>query len=247
MTTFKIRDRRGNHRFFVDNIFLRGGWGATLGPYAIAVYNALALHADADEQSGYPSYATIAKLTGMSRQQAIREVAKLEEYHIIQKEPRYDDDGSLSSNDYVLLSPAEWLPVDPPSDSQLLPLVTHSYYPSDSQLPKQDSSNKTQIEVGPFTQKLLSICCLDFNRLTKRQSNNLTESLDILVNKIKATEQDLDSFAQFWEQSWRNGPPSLLQIPETWGEFEQWKINPNGKDKQGLAFKAEDEIGGFYA
>lgn len=226
MTTIKIRDRRGNNRFFIDNIFLRGGWGATLGPHCIAVYNAIALHADADEQSGYPSYATIARLTGMSERQAMREIAKLEEYKIIQKEPRTKEDGGQSSNDYTLLSPDQWLPVAPPYDSQSPPPMTHSHPPYDSQSPKQDSSNKTQSNLGPLAQKLLLICLVKFTTMTKKQKQQLAEVLDILT-KQGITPAQLGEFDKFWRQSWRKGsPPTLLQVPELWGEFEQWQSNP---------------------
>lgn len=153
---FKIRDRRGNNRFFVDNAILRGGWGARIGPYAIAVYNALAMHVDADEQSGYPSIAKIADLTGMSDRQVQRSIARLEGWNIICKEARFTDitRKEQTSNEYTLLSVDEWIPVTsasilnhfplPPGDSQSPPPVTHSHPPGDSQSPKQDPSDKTQ-------------------------------------------------------------------------------------------------------
>ena len=63
----QIRDARGSKRYFIDNVFLRGGWGAAVGPYGIAIYDAIALHADGESQDGWPSYSTLAKITGMSR------------------------------------------------------------------------------------------------------------------------------------------------------------------------------------
>jgi len=241
---FKIRDRRGNNRFFVDNALLRGGWGARIGPFAIAVYNALAMHVDADEQSGYPSVANIADLTGMSDRQVQRSIARLEGWNIICKEARFTDIDrkEQTSNEYTLLSVDEWIPVTsvsilddqpiPPGDSQSPPPVTHSHPPGDSQSPKQDTSNKTQSKLGPLAQKLLIICLVKFETMTRKQKQHLAEAIDILT-KRGVTESQLTQFDLFWQQSWRKGsPPTLLQVPELWGEFEQWQsthTNGNGK------------------
>lgn len=98
---------------------------------------------------------------------------------------------------------------------------------------RQLESSFKRIELGPIAKKLLSICCLTEDRLSKRQSNWLKESLDILVHKINVTEKQLSDFDKFWRQSWRKGsPPTLLQVPELWGEFEHWQTthtNGNGK------------------
>jgi hypothetical protein len=66
------RHRRDGNWFSIDNAFLRDGWGALVGPHAIAIYVALALHADSDTRVCWPSYQTLADLTGMSRYHAIR-------------------------------------------------------------------------------------------------------------------------------------------------------------------------------
>lgn len=151
MNHISVRDRRGNKRFFIDNALLRGGWGSFIGPYGIAVYNALALHADADNQTGFPSYATIAKITGMSTRQAIREIERLISWNIIEKESRLID-GGYSSNIYYLLDQTQWYPwqvvttSSPPYDSQSLPLMTHSHYPSDSQSHKQNTIEQDPLE-----------------------------------------------------------------------------------------------------
>jgi len=106
MTEFSVRDRRANNRFFVDNALLRGGWGAVIGPYGIAVYDAIALHADADNQSAYPSHQLIADLTGMSRPTVVKAVNQLEGLNIIAIERT---DGR--SHTYYLLDQSEWKPV----------------------------------------------------------------------------------------------------------------------------------------
>jgi hypothetical protein len=99
---------------------------------------------------------------------------------------------------------------------------------------KKITIKNQKVELGPIAKKLLSICCLNEDRLTKRQGEYLKEALEILIHKINVTEAQLAQFDLFWRQSWRKGsPPTLLQVPELWGEFEQWQVNPlpppNGK------------------
>jgi hypothetical protein len=107
MTQFKVRDRRAKRRYFVDNALLRGGWGAEIGPYGIAVYNAVAMHADADAQSGYPSHQLIADLTGMSRPTVVKTVKTLERWKILEVSRR---NGRVHT--YYLTDQSEWRPVN---------------------------------------------------------------------------------------------------------------------------------------
>lgn len=123
--TFVVRDRRpGFLRVYND---LYDKFGSALGPYGLAVYVALCRYSNQDSEC-WPSYNTIAKGTGMSRRQVIREVAKLEQLSIIAIERNQH-----TSNVFILLDT---------SDSQSLPPVTHSHSPSDSQSPKQSPVNK---------------------------------------------------------------------------------------------------------
>lgn len=139
MDNFKIRDRRGENRYFIDNTFIKN-WGAKLGPHCIAVYNVLVMHANADDQTAYPSFQTIADLTGMSRRQVMREIEKLEANNIIAIKKNYTnhpESGKVvfSSSTFTLLHPDEWGKIDgclhEPSDTLSLPLVTGSHHPSD--------------------------------------------------------------------------------------------------------------------
>lgn len=123
--TFVVRDRRPGY-LRVDNV-LYDRFGAVLGPYGLAVYMALCRYVNQDSEC-WPSYATIAKGTGMSRRQVIREVSKLELLNVIAIERNQH-----TSNVFILLDT---------SDSQSLPPVTHSHSPSDSQSPKQSLINK---------------------------------------------------------------------------------------------------------
>lgn len=94
---------------------------------------------------------------------------------------------------------------------------------STSEPRSEKETNENKLKIGPLAQKLLSICRLNEERLTARQANKLKESLAILVNKINATPEQLEAFEKFWSDSWRTGPPNLLQVPECWGEFEEWQ------------------------
>jgi hypothetical protein len=105
---FQVRDRRGGNRYFIDNIFLRSGYGAKVGPYGIAIYNALALHTDAEHQEAWPSYETLAILTGMTRRYAIKKFKELEALNIISVERRKAPNGNNSPNVTTLIHPDFW-------------------------------------------------------------------------------------------------------------------------------------------
>ena len=104
MPGIHIRDKRTTNRFFVDNTIIRD-YGAELGPYGIAVYCCLCVHADLEEQTCFPSQATIAGLIGCSRRKVHDAVLKLEALGLIQAERRQKDTGDYDSNVYTLLDP----------------------------------------------------------------------------------------------------------------------------------------------
>lgn len=123
--TFAIRDRRpGFLRVYND---LYDSYGAKLGPYGLAVYVALCRYANQDSEA-WPSYSTIARGTGMSRRQVIREIAKMEALGVIAIERNQNH-----ANTFILLDTSD-SQSPPPSDSQSPP--------SDSQSPKQNTKNK---------------------------------------------------------------------------------------------------------
>lgn len=103
------RSSKDSDRFFLDNTFFRGGWASKLGPFAIAVYNAIAMHADSKTQEAWPSHATIAKLTGMSARQVIREVERLESYNIVFVKSRLEERKPAI---ITLLDKSVWEPVN---------------------------------------------------------------------------------------------------------------------------------------
>ena len=83
----EVRDQRLVGYYWIESTILKK-YGKKLGPYGIAVYNALACQADNDTSKTYLSAATIAEMTGMSERQAKRELAKIREMGIVDWEER---------------------------------------------------------------------------------------------------------------------------------------------------------------
>lgn len=110
------RKQIDTRRYYIDNSFIRDGYGAELGPYAIAVYNAIAVHAN-QEQEAWPSHGTIAKLTGMSARQVMREIEALAEYNIISVISRAEERKPAI---ITLLDRTEWKPLEHMTDSQMV-------------------------------------------------------------------------------------------------------------------------------
>lgn len=125
---FTVRDRRRKGFFTIDNELL-DRFGADLGPYGLAVYMALARFANQDSTC-WPSLATIAQRTGMSRRQVIRKITHLQSLELIAIEAQIDEEtGEHKANLYTLLDM-------PGSDTQSPG--------SDTQSPKQNTKNKPQ-------------------------------------------------------------------------------------------------------
>ena len=155
---FTVQDRRRKGFFTLDNA-LFDQYGSQLKAHGLAVYVALARFVNQDGAC-WPSLATIAKRTGMSRMQVIREIGKLQELRLIAVEHQQGEKGEYRSNIYILLDIPEVVTAreqgsntqlpplvttsDHPSNTQLPPLVTGSDHPSNCVLPKQDIENKTQ-------------------------------------------------------------------------------------------------------
>ena len=107
---FIVRDRRRKGFFTIDNELL-DRYGDELGPYGLAVYMALARFAN-QEGSCWPSLATIARKTGMSRPQVIREIAKLKALALIAVEHQIGKKGEHTSNLYILLDMTTLAPIE---------------------------------------------------------------------------------------------------------------------------------------
>jgi len=78
--TFEVRDRRPGFLRVDNDLYDR--FGAQLGPYGLAVYMALCRYANRDSEC-WPSYATIAKGTGMSWRKVASTIVQLEQLGVI--------------------------------------------------------------------------------------------------------------------------------------------------------------------
>lgn len=151
-----VKDQRLDHWYKVDNALILQ-YGAIIGPYGIAVYNVLALHANHETHEAYPSYQTIAELVGCSRRKVIQTLELLESHNIVRGEGRMKNDGSPNSNVWVLVDKSLWgsgnksnrllhevvNDMHYPSESDALPVVNDMHQGSAGYAPKQESMNKT--------------------------------------------------------------------------------------------------------
>jgi len=76
---------------------------AEIGVYPYAVYSVLKMRQSSGEAN--PSYAEIARMTGMDRSTVIRSVKKLADLNLLSAQRRRMEDGSPTTNQYNLRSP----------------------------------------------------------------------------------------------------------------------------------------------
>ena len=73
---------------------------AEIGVYCYAVYSAIKMHLNQATGACFPSYATIARITGIHRSTVIACVKKLQALQLLSPHWRFKDDGSHASNQY---------------------------------------------------------------------------------------------------------------------------------------------------
>jgi hypothetical protein len=134
-----IRDHRKPGWLWADrNVIKRDG--QYLGAHTIAVYVALCSFAG-ENQTAWPSHATIAEVAGISTRQVIRCIKKLVETGWILSEQRLAEEGDKDSNIYTLLS-------DPKggSDRESVRVVTGSQYGTDRESHEVEPLNESQLK-----------------------------------------------------------------------------------------------------
>jgi len=139
-----IQDGRKPGWYWASNEVI-DAYGAEMGPYGLAIYHALCRHAN-DSGESWPSYATLAKETGMKRRVAIRTMKRLVELELVSKHLRKDEAGDPTSNLYTLLEMGGSAPRTLGSTPGTLGVVREGHQGSVSGTPEQDSSNKTHIK-----------------------------------------------------------------------------------------------------
>jgi hypothetical protein len=73
---------------------------ADIGVYCYAVYSAIKMHVNQATGACFPSYATLARITGINRSTVIQCVKKLTALKLVSPHWRFKDDGSHTSNQY---------------------------------------------------------------------------------------------------------------------------------------------------
>lgn len=101
---FKVRDKRKDSRYYIDNEFLNG-YAKQVGWEGQVVYHALCRHAK--NETCFPKQDHLAIELGVSIASIKRGVKALKEYNLIGVERR----GKKQSNIYTLLDRSEWKPV----------------------------------------------------------------------------------------------------------------------------------------
>ena len=83
---------------------------ADIGVYCYAVYSAIKMHLNQTTGACFPSYATIARMTGIHRSTVIDCVKKLTALKLVSPLWRYKEDGSHASNQYNFQTPETPVP-----------------------------------------------------------------------------------------------------------------------------------------
>jgi len=104
----KIRDKRHDNRFYLDNEIL-DGYAKFIGIHAVGVYVALVRHSK--NETCWPSIIHIGAELGISKSTVKRAIRKLLDYNIIMVEMKYKIKGGRGNNNYYLLDRTEWKPV----------------------------------------------------------------------------------------------------------------------------------------
>jgi hypothetical protein len=127
---------------------------ADIGVYAYAVYSAIKMHLNQATGACFPSYATIARMTGIHRSTVIECVKKLRALKHISPQWRFKEDGSHASNQYDFQQAGRSAPSQKQEEAvktvqggrpERPPLVAQDDHPGRPERPEQVfSSNKKQ-------------------------------------------------------------------------------------------------------
>jgi hypothetical protein len=126
---------------------------AEIGVYAYAVYSAIKMHLNQATGACFPSYATIARITGIHRSTVIECVKKLRALKHISPQWRFKEDGSHTSNQYDFQQAGNSAPSQKHEKAvktvqgglpERLPVVAEDDYPGRPQRPEQSEQNKKQ-------------------------------------------------------------------------------------------------------
>jgi hypothetical protein len=124
---------------------------AEIGVYCYAVYCAIKMHLNQATGACFPSYATIARMTGIHRSTVIECVRKLRALKLISPQWRFKEDGSHASNQYDFQAPETSVPSKKTEKSAQTPqggrpepplVVAQDDHPGRPEPPEQSEQNK---------------------------------------------------------------------------------------------------------
>jgi helix-turn-helix protein len=124
---------------------------ADIGVYAYAVYCAIKMHLNQATGACFPSYATIARMTGIHRSTVIECVKKLTALKLVSPHWRYKEDGSHASNQYNFQETGREAPskkheevgnTEQGGRPERPPVVGEDDHPGRPERPEQSETNK---------------------------------------------------------------------------------------------------------
>lgn len=149
----ELKDERQRGWFWIDNDVFRKH-GVTLGPYGLAVYMALAYHANR-KAACWPSYDTLAAEIGISKRKLIEVTKLLVDLRLIEVRRRSTEQTADEppqanlTNVFVLLSLEDGSAPRALGGAGGAPQGVQVVHPGGAGgAPKQESNNKNQIEQG---------------------------------------------------------------------------------------------------
>jgi hypothetical protein len=204
----QVRDHRRGGWFWVTNeLILRDG--AKIGPYGIAVYNALAVHANA-EGVCFPSVKTIAEIVGCSVNKARDSLKMLESMGWIRIEERKENQ-EYQSNLYILLpTPTHQMDNPTPHSGEGVLHTVESNKTHSEQDSSKDSLPSPAKDEKPSHKKrdlLFEMVCSEVLDFEYKPGCKMPKSLQGLANGITAdlrtiecTPQELRGCMQAWDK-----------------------------------------------
>lgn len=221
-----------------------------LGKHEILVYLALCRHASNDTRSAFPSMATLAKESRLSRSTVQESLAKLEAFGYLQKEQRTRANGSSSSNLYKLMEALPLPQGGPP------PSVARAPHPPQGGPPL----NYTHLELNPSNKDMYSSEFEKFWELYPRKlkkkatfknwTARLKEGIEVSVlmtclagynRKVKSEKTEIQFIAH---------PTTFTNSDHYFLDYEKFVPSDDGAiadgtDKQGNRWKGGKIIGHY--
>jgi hypothetical protein len=126
---------------------------AEIGVYCYAVYCTIKMHVNQTTGACFPSYATIARITGIHRSTVIECVKKLRILKLISPQWRFKEDGSHASNQYDFQAPESSVPAkksevvvktEQGGRPERPPVVAPDDHPGRPERPEQSEINKNK-------------------------------------------------------------------------------------------------------